>query len=82
MWTTIALLSTLGVMPSQAELELTHVRATHGLLGPERADKTLSPGDILYICFDIEGISADDDGMARYSTLGMRMRFPLWIADT
>lgn len=69
MWTTIALLSTLSVCPSQADLSLTHVRSTHGLLGPQRANETLSPGDILFVCFDIEGISVDDDGKARYSTV-------------
>lgn len=69
MWTTIALLSTLSVSPSQADLSLTHVRATHGLLGPQRANETLSPGDILFVCFDIEGISVDGEGKVRYSTV-------------
>jgi hypothetical protein len=68
MWTTIALLSALSVAPSQTDLSLTHVRSTHGLLGPQRANETVSPGDILFVCFDIEGISVDDDGTARYST--------------
>lgn len=68
MWTTLALLSALSVTPGQAELSLTHVRSTHGLLGPQRARETLSPGDILFVCFDIEGISVDDRGMVRYST--------------
>lgn len=67
MWTTIALLSTLSAFPAQAELSLTHVRLTHGLFGPERTNEAISPGDILFVCFDIEGISVDDDGKARYS---------------
>jgi hypothetical protein len=69
MWTTIALLSTLTVVPGQADLSLTHVRSTHGLLGPQRANENISPGDILFVCFDIEGIAVDDDGKVRYSTV-------------
>jgi hypothetical protein len=68
MWTTLALLSALGLTPSQADLSLTHVRATHGLLGPQRDNDTLNPGDMLFVCFDIEGITADEDGKVRYST--------------
>lgn len=68
MWTSLALLSALSLTPSQADLSLTHVRSTHGLLGPQRENDTLYPGDILFVCFDIEGITADDDGKVRYST--------------
>jgi hypothetical protein len=68
MWTTIALVAALGVTPGQADLSLTHVRSTHGLLGPERRDETLAPGDTLFVCFDIEGVRVDDDGKVRYST--------------
>lgn len=69
MWTTVALLSTFTFIAQQPELSLTHVRATHGLLGPQRANENLSPGDVLFVCFDIEGISADDEGKVRYSTV-------------
>lgn len=68
MWTTLALLSALTVTPGQAELSLTHVRSTYGLLGPQRASDSLVPGDILFTCFDIEGIAVDGQGMVRYST--------------
>lgn len=67
MWTTIALLTTLSVTPAQTDLALTHVRSTHGLLGPERTNETLAPGDILFVCFDIEGVRVDDEGKVRYS---------------
>ncbi len=67
MWTTIALLTVLGGSPGQSELNLTHVRSTHGLLGPERTNETLAPGDILFLCFDIEGVRVDDDGKVKYS---------------
>jgi hypothetical protein len=69
MWTTIALLSTFSTIPAQADLSLTHVRSTHGLLGPQRSSETISPGDILFVCFDLEGISVDDEGKVRYSTI-------------
>ncbi len=68
MWTTLALLSTLNLTPAQTDLALTHVRSTHGLLGPQRPNDTLYPGDMLFVCFDIEGITADEDGKVRYST--------------
>jgi hypothetical protein len=68
MWTTIALFSLLNLTPGQTDLSLTHVRSTHGMLGPERRDDTLYPGDMLFVCFDIEGITADEDGKVRYST--------------
>ena len=67
MWTTIALLTVLGAAPGQSGLSLTHVRSTHGPLGPERRNETLAPGDILFLCFDIEGIRVDPEGKVRYS---------------
>jgi hypothetical protein len=67
MWTTLALLTALGAAPAQRELTLAHVRSTHGLLGPERRDETLAPGDILFVCFDIRGIRVDEEGKVRYS---------------
>lgn len=68
MWTTVVLLSALTATPGQTDLSLTHVRSTLGLLGPERSSETVSPGDILFVAFNIEGISVDDQGMVRYST--------------
>jgi len=67
MWTTIALLSVLAAAPAQTGLSLTHVRSTHGLLGPQRQNDTLAPGDMLFVCFDIEGIRIDEEGKVRYS---------------
>jgi hypothetical protein len=68
MWTTIVLLTALGGTPGQTDLALTHVRSTHGLLGPERQNETLAPGDILFVSYDIEGIKVDGDGKVNYST--------------
>jgi len=66
MWTTIALLTALGAAPAQSGLTLTNVRSTHGLLGPHRPHDTLAPGDIYFVCFDIDGITIGDDGKVRY----------------
>jgi hypothetical protein len=73
MWTTIALLAALGAAPAQSGLSLTHVRSTHGLLGPERRNETLAPGDNLFLCFDIHGIRVDPEGKVRYS-MAMELR--------
>lgn len=67
MWTTIALLTALGTTPAQADLSLTNVRSTHGLLGPERSNDSLSPGDLLFVSFDIDGITVDEGGKVKYS---------------
>jgi hypothetical protein len=66
MWTTIALLTALGAAPAQSGLNLTNVRSTHGLLGPHRTNEALAPGDIYFVCFDIDGITVGDDGKVRY----------------
>lgn len=67
MWTTVALLTVLTAAPAESGLSLTHVRSTHGLLGPERRDSALAPGDNLFVCFNINGIRVDADGKVRYS---------------
>ena len=55
-------------LPAQAEgLSLTDVRLTLGICGPPRASARLLPGDNLIVCFDIVGITADEDGKVRYS---------------
>jgi hypothetical protein len=67
MWTTIALLSILAAAPAESGLSLAHVRSTHGLLGPQRRDETVAPGDIYFVCFDIDGMRVDAEGKVRYS---------------
>lgn len=67
MWTTIALLTALGAAPGQSGLSLTHVRSTHGLLGPVRHNEALAPGDNMFLSFDINGIRVDPEGKVRYS---------------
>jgi hypothetical protein len=63
----LALLAALSA-PAQADgLSLTGVRLSHGVLGPERADGKLLPGDSLIVSFDIDGITVDAQGKVRYS---------------
>jgi hypothetical protein len=68
MWTSLALLTALSAPHAQTDLALTHVRLTHGLMGPQRENEALYPGDMLFVCFDIEGITTDAEGKVRYST--------------
>lgn len=70
MMATIAL-AVLAGLPAQpaGDLKLTNVRMTIGELGPARAAAPLLPGDVLFIAYDIEGISIDGEGVARYSMM-------------
>jgi hypothetical protein len=65
----ITLALALTVIPGQTNnLAVTHVRATHGMLGPLRSDLRILPGDTLCLEFDIEGITVAADGKVLYST--------------
>jgi hypothetical protein len=68
MWTTVALLSALGLAPNQAgALKIDNIRSTHGMLGPARAAENYVPGDSLTLNFDINGITIDNKGKVLYS---------------
>jgi hypothetical protein len=61
------LLSALLMAPAQpGPLKLTNVRSTYGELGGTRPEAKLLPGDVLYVAFDIEGITIAADGRAQY----------------
>lgn len=67
MWSTLVL-ATLTAAPAQpAALQLTNVRLTLGELGPTRPTSKLLPGDVLYIGYDIEGLTIAPDGTAKYT---------------
>lgn len=69
MLTALAMAAVL-VAPSQpAELKLVNVRTTAGELGPVREASKLLPGDIMFIAFDIDGLTIDAEGVAQYSML-------------
>ena len=63
-----ALLATLTLAADPpAELKLSNIRATHGVLGPSRTEKKVLPGDSVFICFDIDGITVNTEGKVQYS---------------
>jgi hypothetical protein len=68
MFTAIALAAFLGGTPAQpGNLTLTNVRTTIGELGPPRDGSKLLPGDILFIAYDIDGLTIDAEGIAKYT---------------
>ena len=74
MWTTIALAMTLAGTPGESgELRLSNIRPTHGLLGSERPNSRLLPGDVFFVTFDIDGLKVDDSGTMLY-TMSMEVR--------
>ena len=67
----LPLLAALALAPTQAgELTLTEVRTTFGELGAKRSDTAFLPGDVMFIAFDVEGITIDKEGKVSYS-MGM-----------
>ena len=57
----------LCLAPGQADgLALTNARVTFGALGPTRENLKYLPGDLLFVTFDIQGISADPGGKVLY----------------
>lgn len=68
MWTSVALaaLLTAPAQPAGGP-DLKNVRLTIGELGPTRPNARLLPGDVLFIAFDIEGITISDLGAAKFA---------------
>ncbi|MBM3981294.1 MAG: hypothetical protein FJ304_13595 [Planctomycetes bacterium] len=69
MLTAVVLAAVLGGAPAQpaAGLKLTNVRLTVGELGPTRDGNKVLPGDVLFIAFDADGMTINDQGIARYT---------------
>lgn len=68
MLTTLAMLAALSVSAGQdGDLKLSDARTTYGILGPARQDQKLLPGDSLFVTFNIDGITADENGKVLYS---------------
>jgi|GEM_PF-3774843 len=66
MWTAAAALI-LALAPCQdSKLAITKLRATYGVPGVARPDNLVSPGDVLFLAFDITGVKLDGDGKATY----------------
>ncbi|HEY3787605.1 MAG TPA: hypothetical protein VGL71_02065 [Urbifossiella sp.] len=68
MFTAITVAAALSFAPAQQEtLQLSNVRITVGELGPTRKETKFLPGDLLFIAYDIDGLTIDPDGTAKYT---------------
>jgi hypothetical protein len=57
----------LSLAPGQnADFRLSNPTATNGLWGPPRADDKVVPGDSYFLRFDMENITLDETGRAKY----------------
>jgi hypothetical protein len=56
----------LNLAPAQGAIEFKNVRPTYGLLGPERKDAAVLPGDLFVLAFDIEGLTVGKDDRILY----------------
>ncbi len=63
----IALLCGFCLNKSYGAPTLSNVRFTYGELGPERKTTTFLPGDLLFLAYDINNISVNDEGKISYS---------------
>lgn len=77
MLTPLALAAAVALAPAQpaagpGALKLSNVRFTQGELGPTRKDAKVLPGDVVFIGYDIDGLTIDPDGKTRY-TMGMEV---------
>jgi hypothetical protein len=68
MWATLAIAAALSLAPNQkGELKLTNQRATYGFLGETREKNQYLPGDVVFVAFDIDGLTIGKDGKISYS---------------
>ena len=73
MWTSLTL-AALALAPAQPAggLQLANVRFTYGELGPTRAAAKFLPGDVVFVGFDIDGLTIGPDGLTKY-TMGLEV---------
>jgi hypothetical protein len=68
MWTSLALVAALGSSFAQSgQLTISNVRPTYGVLGPQRPDDRVIPGDMYFLAFDVDGFKVADDGKVSYT---------------
>src|SRR6185312_4163372 len=67
MFSALTVAAALSFAPGQNGLQLTNVRTTIGELGPTRKETKFLPGDILFIGYDIDGLTTEADGTAKYT---------------
>jgi hypothetical protein len=69
MWAALAVSAVLAAAPADAgQLQIKNDRFTYGILGQDRSDDKVIPGDTLIVAFDIEGLQVKEDGIVKYST--------------
>jgi hypothetical protein len=67
MWATLALTAALNLAPGADGLSFKNVRPTFGLLGQERKDTAILPGDTYVLTFDIDGLTIGKDDRIKYA---------------
>lgn len=67
MLTPIVLAALLATPAQAGGLSLVNIAPTYGILGPTRPNTTLIPGDVLFLRFEIDGITVAKDGKVTYS---------------
>jgi hypothetical protein len=77
MLATLAIAAALSLTPAQdkqdSQLKLSNAQITYGILGGPRDTNKFLPGDVLFLRFDISGLSVDKGGRIKYS-LAMQMK--------
>jgi hypothetical protein len=74
MLTTLVLMAGLQVTAQQdAGLRLTNPVLSHSALRVPRQNAEVLPGDMIFLCFDIEGLKESADGRVQYA-IGMELR--------
>src|SRR6266511_1350942 len=75
MWATLAVAASLSMAPAQqpaGPLKLSNDRVTNGLLGANRTETKLLPGDTFWVAFDVENPTVTKAGRVLYS-MGMEL---------
>lgn len=67
MFSSLTLAAAMLLAQPGGSLELSNIRNTYGELGGARPDGKLLPGDVLFIGFDIDGVTIQPDGRVEYS---------------
>jgi hypothetical protein len=68
MLATLAIATALSLTPAQdSELKLSNPRTTYGFLGSSRENTKYLPGDVLFLAYDIKGMTVGKQGEIKYS---------------
>lgn len=67
MWTLPVLAAMVLAQPAETTLTLTNIRSTHGELGDTRTTMAHLPGDVLFVAFDIVGLTVSADSQCKYT---------------